>query len=113
MHELGIVYEIAKTVETAVKQNGLSKVEAVILQIGELSTVIPKYIRDCYPAAVDGTMLEKTELRIEILPGNARCGECGKIFNVIKNRGLCPVCGGRDKEILSGKEFIIKEILAC
>ncbi|MDC7228453.1 MAG: hydrogenase maturation nickel metallochaperone HypA [Spirochaetales bacterium] len=113
MHELGIVYEIAKTVENVVEQNGLSRVEAIILQIGELSTVIPKYIRDCYPAAVDGTMLEETELKIEILPGNARCSDCGKIYNVIKNRGLCPDCGGREREILSGREFMIKEIVAC
>lgn len=113
MHELGIVYEIAKTVENVVAQNRLSKVDAIILQIGELSTVIPKYIRDCYPAAVDGTMLEETELKIEILPGNARCDECGKVYNVIKNRGTCPGCGGREREILSGKEFMIKEIIAC
>jgi hydrogenase nickel incorporation protein HypA/HybF len=56
-----------------------------VLKIGEPSSMIPKYIKAVYPAAVDGTILQDTKLEIEILPGNGLCKECTKVFNVLKN----------------------------
>ena len=113
MHELGVVIEVVKNIEDFAEQNGITKIETLVLQIGELSAMIPKYIESCYPVAVDGTMLENTELRIEILPGNGLCGGCGKVFNLLENDNRCPDCGGDKWELLGGKEFMIKEIVAC
>jgi len=79
MHELGIVIEIVKTVEDFVEKNHLSRVDTLVLQIGKMAPVVPQYIEQCYPAAVDGTSMENTKLIIETL---------------------------------SGKEFMIKEIIA-
>lgn len=113
MHELGVVIEVIKTVEGIVKQNNLTKVDKLVLQIGELSAMIPKYIEACYPAAVDGTLLQETKLEIEILPGNALCKKCNKVFNLIENSSKCPYCESKEWELLSGREFMIKEIVAC
>ena len=113
MHELGVVIEVIKTVENFAKKNGVTKIQVLVLQIGELSSMIPRYIEACYPAAVDGTILQETELKIEILPGNAICKKCNKVFNLIENINKCPKCGSKDWEILCGKEFMIKEIIAC
>lgn len=79
MHELGIVIEIVKTVENFMEQNHLSRVDTLVIQIGKMAPVVPQYIEQCYPAAVDGTSMENTKLVIETL---------------------------------SGKEFMIKEIIA-
>lgn len=73
MHELGILMEVIQSVESFAKQNSVTKVETLVLQVGELSSIIPRYIEACYPAAVDGTMLQDTKLKIEILPGNGIC----------------------------------------
>lgn len=112
MHELGIVIEVIKTVENFAKQNGLVKIDTLVLQIGELSSIVPGYIEACYPAAADSTLLQETKLKIEILPGNALCKKCNKVFNLIQNR-KCPNCGSDDLDLLCGKEFMIKEIIAC
>lgn len=112
MHELGVVIEVVKTVEKIAVEQQLSKIDTIVLQIGELSSMIPKYIKSCYPAAVDGTMMESTKLEIEVLPGNGLCRECNKVFNIIKNKGLCPKCISNNWDMLSGKEFMIKEIVA-
>ncbi len=112
MHELGVVVEVVKTVEKFAKENGVTKIDTLVLQIGELSSMIPHYIEACYPAAVEGTMMQETKLEIEILPGNALCRKCNKVFNLIENDNTCPHCDSRDWEILSGKEFNIKEIIA-
>ncbi|WP_346936055.1 hydrogenase maturation nickel metallochaperone HypA [Clostridium sp.] len=113
MHELGVVIEVVKTVEIFAEKNGLTKIDTIVLQIGELSSMIPKYIESCYPAAVDGTRLQDTKLKIEILPGNAICKKCKKVFNIIENNSKCPNCTSEGWELLCGKEFMIKEIVAC
>ncbi|SHK28478.1 Hydrogenase-3 nickel incorporation protein HypA [Clostridium cavendishii DSM 21758] len=113
MHELGVVFQVVKTVETFAEKNALTKIDKIVLQIGELSSMIPKYIESCYPAAVDGTLLENTKLEIEILPGNVLCRECSKVYNLLQNKDECPYCKENNWELLSGKEFIIKEIVAC
>lgn len=111
MHELGALIEVVKTVENFAKRNKIIQIDTLVLQIGELSYMIPRYIQACYSVAVDGTLLQDTKLEIEILPGNAICKECEKVFNLIQNNGRCPKCGGIDLEILCGREFMIKEII--
>ncbi len=112
LHELGIVFDIIKTVTAFAERNAVTTIDTLVLQIGELSSVVPKYIEDCYPAAVDGTAMEDTKLEIEIMPGNGMCKACDNVFNVVQNRGKCPNCGYEEWETLSGKEFMIKEIRA-
>jgi hydrogenase nickel incorporation protein HypA/HybF len=113
VHEIGVMFEVVKTVENFAKQNGVTKIQTLVLQVGELSTVVPRYIEACYPAAIDGTLLQDTELEIEILPGNGICLDCNKVFNIMENKSVCPYCQSRDFELLSGREFNIKEIVAC
>jgi hydrogenase nickel incorporation protein HypA/HybF len=113
LHELGVVIEVINTVESFAKNNGLEKIDTLVLQIGELSSMIPRYIEACYPIAVEGTLLQDSKLKIEVLPGNALCRKCGKVFNIIENHSKCPSCGDMRWELLSGREFMIKEIVAC
>jgi hydrogenase nickel incorporation protein HypA/HybF len=113
LHELGVVIEVVQSVENFAKENGLSKIDTLVLQIGELSSMIPQYVEACYPAAADGTLLQDTKLKIEILPGNALCQKCTQVFNLIENHGKCPTCGSNEWELLCGQEFIIKEVIAC
>jgi hydrogenase nickel incorporation protein HypA/HybF len=113
MHELGLIIEVVKSVEAFAKQNGIAKIDTLVLQIGELSSTIPKYVEECYPCAVDGTMLQDTKLEIEILPGNGMCTKCSTVFNMVENKGVCPKCSSKEVEIISGKEFMIKHIVGC
>jgi hydrogenase nickel incorporation protein HypA/HybF len=105
--------QVIETVAGIAKQNGLSRIRTLVLQIGELSSTIPRYVEACYPAAVDGTLLHDTQLKIEIIPGTGRCRRCGHVFNIVANNRACPRCSSEDWEIIQGKEFLIKEIIAC
>lgn len=111
MHEIGVLVEVVKTVEKFAKENDVKKIETLVLQIGELSSMIPKYMKDLYPMAIEGTILKDSKLDIEILPANSLCKDCTKVFNIISNKGVCPNCKSKNFEILSGKEFYIKEIV--
>lgn len=113
MHELDIVIHIVKTVEDFAIDNRLTKIDTLVLQVGELSGVIPRYIEACYPAVVEGTSLQETKLKIEIVPGNALCKKCNKVFNLLQNDFECPHCGRNEWDILCGRELMIKEVIAC
>lgn len=113
MHELGIMYHIVKQVLKVVETNQLSEVEAIVLQVGEFSSVVPRYLHACYPAAVDGTVLENTKLEIEILKANGICKSCKKVYPLMESSKKCPECQSEDFELISGTEFYLKEIRAC
>ncbi|MDD2969622.1 MAG: hydrogenase maturation nickel metallochaperone HypA [Lachnospiraceae bacterium] len=111
MHELGVIVDVVEKIERIAAEQGIEEIEALVLQIGELSSMIPKYMQSLYPAATEGTILEHSRLDIEIIPGNGRCRNCNQIFSLMQEKGVCPSCGEHDFELLSGKEFMIKEIL--
>ncbi len=113
MHEIGIVIKVVKTVEDFARKNNVDRIKTLILQIGALSPVIPRYVEECYPMAVKNTMLADTRLKIEHLPAHGRCRACGKVFNVLEHKSVCPVCNNDNPEMISGNEFLIKEIVAC
>ncbi len=113
MHELGIMYHIVEQVLKVVETNQLLEVEAIVLQVGELSSVVPRYLHACFPAAVDGTLLETTKLEVEILRANGICTSCRKVYGLIENGKVCPECKGEEFEMISGTEFYLKEIKAC
>lgn len=112
MHELGIVIEIVKQMETFMKENNLTKMDKIVLQIGELSSVYPKYIEDVYPIAVEKSLLKDTKLEIEVSRGIGQCTKCHLSYPLIDNHNTCPHCGSTHFQILTGKEFLIKEVHA-
>lgn len=111
MHELGVLIEIVKRVEQIAEEQEITNVESLVLQVGELSAMIPSYLQDLYPAAVDQTILEGSTLTIEVIPGNGKCLECSQVFRLLETKGVCPSCGEKNFDLLSGKEFIIKEVV--
>ena len=110
MHELGIMYHIVEKVLKVVEKNQLSEVEAIVLQVGELSSVIPRYLHACFPAAVDGSLLKNTTLEIEILTANGICQNCKNVYPLLENSKTCPQCQGEEFEMISGGDFYLKEI---
>ena len=110
MHEIGVVRAMLHTVDEFCSENQIDAVEEIILDIGELSLVIPRYVEDVYPAVVKGTKYENTRIVINEIPGLAQCSDCDEIFNVIENNGYCPACGSFEKTVLTGESFQIREI---
>ena len=111
MHEIGIVRQILRTVESFAEKNGVEDIREVVVDCGELSLVIPKYLEELYPVVVKDSILKDSKLVINIVPGMAECDACDEICNVVEHKGYCPNCGSFDKTILSGKEFAIREIV--
>lgn len=110
MHEIGVVKQVVRTVESFAAENNVKKIDEVVLDIGELSLIIPKYVEEIYPVATEGTILECTKLIMNVIPGMAECDDCDEIFNVIACNGHCPNCNSFNKTVLSGRDFTVREI---
>ena len=111
MHELTLLYGIAEKVGQVVRDNDLKRVDAVVIEVGEGTTVVPEFLADGYEVISDDfDFLRGSELIINRITAVGRCNGCGTQFPIVENRGLCPHCGSFDKEILSGLEFNIKEL---
>ena len=48
MHELGVVFHIADIVRDVAVENKATKVQKVVMQIGEVSTVVNDQLIDCW-----------------------------------------------------------------
>lgn len=112
MHELGLMDAVIRTVERLVKEENLTQVQKIVLEIGELSGIVPRFIKECYEAVVSDTPYENTELVLEILPGIARCNDCHIEFKINIEQLTCPVCKGKNLTPIEGKDLTIKEISA-
>ncbi len=112
MHELGIVFYIIRDVKKAAEENGVSHVSTVVMNIGEVSTVIPEYLTDCWRWAADKEdLLRDCELRCDIIPAVTRCEDCGKEYGTVAHGKVCPHCGSENTFLLRGNEVEIKEIV--
>ncbi len=113
MHELGTVFYVIKEVEKVAEENDLTRVGSVTLQIGEVSGIIPQYIVDCWNWAIKETKyLTDAELKIETLEAVTFCQSCEKTYPTIKYAKVCPYCHSDSTYLLTGNEYIIKEIEA-
>lgn len=111
MHELGVMCKVIEKISEVCDEQNIPKVASITLEIGELSGIVPEYMERCFPAVTYNKLrFIDTELKIEVVEGDAECDKCGTVFNVIKHKGYCPKCNSFDKHVLSGLDFVIKEI---
>lgn len=114
MHELGIVFHIIKNVERVGEENRLKAVSAVTLEIGEVSTVVESYLRDCWRWATDkSALLRGAELKVETIPAVTLCEDCNNTYGTVQYGKTCPVCHSEHTHLVTGSEMNIKEIEAC
>lgn len=112
MHELGILYHVVDTLKELKVSENLTEIESITLEVGELSGVLPKYLEECWPAAVYKTEYSDVELIIEEVEGVVNCNACHRNYNLMKANGRCPHCDEEKSTLVCGDEFNIKEVCA-
>lgn len=111
MHELGVVFHIADSVEKIAKENGAEHIHKVVLELGEVSTVIDEYLLDVWKwNCKRNEMFFDCELEIEKIPAVTFCQGCEKNYETVKFGKTCPFCGSEETYLLTGNELNIKEI---
>lgn len=113
MHELGVVFHVIKSVNKIAVENDVKKISAVTIELGEVSSVLPDYLEDCWNWAVKKeTVLKDAKLMIEKIPAVTYCEACEKTYETVKFGKICPYCKSERTYLLQGNEFILKNIVA-
>lgn len=90
MHELGILNAMIHTIEDSLADEDYTAVEKIVVEVGELSGIVPRYLEECWPAARYKTSMAATELELRIVPGMVKCRDCGALFNAAAADLACP-----------------------
>ena len=113
MHELGTVVYVIETVEKIAAENKLSTVGSVTLEVGEVSGIIPDYLKDFWLyARAKSELLKDAELKIETLHAVTFCQDCKKTYSTVEYAKECPYCHSFNTFLVTGNEYNIKEIEA-
>jgi len=113
MHEISVLENTIRACKDVAKENNVSHIHSITLEVGELTGYIPKFFTEYFPIVTDGDPLfEGAKLNLLIVPGEALCNECHAMYNVMKQEGKCPKCSSRSKTIIGGQEFKLKDIIA-
>ena len=111
MHEISVLKQAVDIAEMTAQENNIARIAYLTLEVSELSGYLPVFFYNYYPIVTEyKPVFEDSELKIITLKGEALCSDCCAMYNVMANEGRCPKCGSRNKKILGGTEFRIKEI---
>ena len=115
MHEMGVVLNIVDSAERLARRYGASKLGYIKVDVGGLSGVMPHYLKDLWSIGTMNTFLEGVKLIVNEIPGNVRCLDCGKEFDLLKNSPMsnptCPVCKSHRFDVVPGaKDVLITEL---
>ena len=110
MHELGLMDAMMRMVKRICEEENLTRVDKIVLEVGELSGIEIPYLHDGYDAVVHGTEWEKTKLEVETVPGVLHCNDCDMDFPLKDQELFCPDCFGKNLSIKSGRDMTLKSI---
>lgn len=111
MHELSIVLGIVDIAQKEFENAGAKKIDSIEIEIGKMSGVEPMALEFAWPEATRNTVLEKSEKKIEYIPGLAECLECNHQFPLENMYDECPECNSYFKNIIKGKELRVKALV--
>ena len=119
MHEFAFALDIFKVAEATARKYNAKKITEVLLEIGELTLIVPDLLRRSFEMATAGSIAEGAYLNIQIVPGKIKCRECNKISSVTLTEeaqltGLqlfrCTFCHSPNTEVIDGKKANVKNI---
>ena len=78
---------------------------SVEVEVGAASGVVPSALEFAWESARRNTLLDQAVLKVNCVPLEAKCRECGEFFRPGEIYEPCPACGALNPEIIRGKEL--------
>ena len=111
MHEISVLKKAIDLAEETAVANNIEKISYITLEVGELSGYLPVFFERYFDIVIEGRpMFEGAELRMTRPRGEGLCLDCYSMYNIMEHEGVCPKCGSRNKKVLGGQQFSLKDI---
>ena len=113
MHELGIVFHMIDLLEKVGRENALTRIARVALDLGEVSGVMEDQLQDCWKwASARSPLLEGAKLEVNRIPALTVCNDCGRTYGTVAHGRICPHCQSPNTVLLRGNEMEVREVEA-
>jgi hydrogenase nickel incorporation protein HypA/HybF len=112
MHEMALAEEVLQIVEDAARREGLRRVHALWLEIGELSSVEPEALRFCFEAVARDSVAAGARVEIVAAAGAAWCNQCCAPIALAALGDPCPLCGGYRLRVTGGMQMRVRQLEA-
>lgn len=110
MHEISLVRNIFRTLESNFSQGELEKISAIDLKVGLLSNVEPMLMQSAFEAVVSTEgKFQTAKLNIKVVPILVHCQECDKTSEIKDYKFVC-ACGKPNNHIIQGTELLIERV---
>lgn len=111
MHEMSFVTRFVNQAIASAEKNQAKKVTRVVVQVGEMTGILPEYLHKYFPIATKDTILQDAILETESIRLKVSCNKCKTIYYPKETPDmLCPSCQSGECHILEGKDMFLKEI---
>lgn len=110
MHELSLVAALFETLEEKAREHRAARITMVHLRVGKLAGAVPELLDSAFETYKKGTIAEGARLEIEEVPVRLRCRDCGGDRLDEGGTFSCLSCGGRNVELLEGREIVVERI---
>ena len=113
MHEMALAEEVLQIVQDAARREGVTRVNALWLEIGQLSSVEPEAMRFRFDAVARDSIAADARLEIVLAPGRAWGNACATSIALAGVGEACPNCGGYNLRIADGEQMRVREVEAA
>ena len=107
MHELSITQAL---VEITLRHAEGRRVEAVHLQVGELSSYVNDSIQFFWDDLTRGSVAEGARLEFHLIPATLVCIDCTHSYRLAESDFVCPRCQSRNSVPNGGNECYVESI---
>ncbi len=110
MHEMSIAQSVIELAEKEAINAGANKIIDIELDVGTLSGVELHALEFAFQAVVEGTLLEESEIKINVIKAQGKCNDCNNVFEMNQIYDSCPGCSSFNVTLLKGKELKLKSL---
>ena len=108
MYEFSLTNSVNNAVQRLCELSGWRKINRIMLKIGGMRQVNPELMAFIFAAVSKDPPAEGAILSIMMLPVTVHCLSCERIGAREDTEFMCPFCGSRNIELLSGLELAIE-----
>lgn len=110
MHEMSLMQGILERATEALSGYQVAKVNSLHVKIGVLANIMPEAFDFAFEVLTQDSIFAGAQLMTDILPLQARCSQCGRVFEQEQISLICPYCQLPTGKVISGGEVYLASI---
>jgi len=92
------------------RDNDIKLIKTISLKVGVMSGVSVDALKFAFESHQAAGEMTDANLKIDVIPAEGKCRECGEVFEVTENWPECRACGSMNIAVTGGNGFFLTDI---